>query len=110
MDLGLLQRELAPVLGCSKAALLMWEKGHSKPETRFWPAIIRFLGYDPSAAPKTTAQGLKAVRRINGWSQSRLARALGVDPSAVRNWESGREPQHRRCIRAVQALLLDLGL
>ncbi len=88
----------------------MWEKGRSCPEIRFWPAIIHFLGYDPSPAPKTTAERLTAARRMDGWSQGRLALALGVDPSAVRDWEAGKEPHFLRCRWAVEETLHEFGL
>ncbi len=44
MDLGLLQRDVAGIIGVSKAALLMWEKGRSRPTVHFRPAIVSFLG------------------------------------------------------------------
>jgi transcriptional regulator with XRE-family HTH domain len=96
MDLGLFQREVAERIGCSKAALVMWEKGHSNPEIRFWPGILRFLGYDPAPQPHSTAELLLAVRRLRGWSQRRMARFLGVDPTSIRRWERslGRAEQH----------------
>ncbi len=90
MDLQLLQREAAELLGCSKAALLMWEMGRSSPEIRFWPRIVRFLRYDPSPEPQSIAELLLAARRLRGWSQKRLARSLGVDPTSVRRWELDR--------------------
>ena len=110
MDLGLLQQDAARLVGCSKAAFLMWEKGRSSPEIRFWPAIVEFLGYDPSPEPRSTAERLKAARRAAGWSQKRLALVLGVDPSAVQDWEAGKEPHLLRCRRAVEKLLGDLGV
>ena len=89
MDLELLQREVAERIGCSKAALLMWEKGRSSPEIRFWPGIFRFLGYDPTSEPQSSAELLLAARRLRGWSQKRLAQFLGVDPTSVSRWELG---------------------
>ena len=46
MDLGIQQKELAQQLGASTWTLRLWEAGRAKPEIRFWPAIMRFLGYD----------------------------------------------------------------
>lgn len=94
MDLGLLQRQVAAEIGVSSATLLLWEKGRARPEIRHWPRIIRFLGYDPQPRPASVPEVLQAVRRLRGWSQKQLARALGVDPSTVRRWELGKgQPQ-----------------
>jgi len=47
--LGLKQRlrDLATQLGLSLAGLRNWEQNVTKPEVRYIPAIIVFLGYDP---------------------------------------------------------------
>lgn len=109
MDLGRLQRDAAELICCSTATLRNWEWGTHRPEVRFWPAIIRFLGHDPSPQARTTAERLKAVRRATGWSQKRLAFALGVDPTAVRDWEAGKKPHFHRCRAAVEKLLREFG-
>ncbi len=91
LDLKLLQRQGAEEIGCSKASLLNWERGRAEPELRFIPAIIRFLGYDPTAPDATLSIGekLRAARRARGLSQEALARLLGIDPTTVRDWEAG---------------------
>lgn len=110
LDLGLMQKEVAENLGVSASTVLGWEKWGRMPSIRCWPAMISFLAYDPYPEPRTTAERLKAVRRTTGWSQKRLAGALSVDPSAVRDWEGGSEPRFRRCRDAVEKLLMGFGL
>ncbi len=110
MDLELLQREVADRIGCSKAALLMWEKGRSYPEIRLWPAILEFLGYDPSPPPLGTADRLKVARRRLGYSQKQLAQRMDVDPTTVADWERGRRPRFHRCKRVLQDLFEELSL
>ena len=39
-----------------------------------------------------TGPRLREMRRRRGWTQRHLAAELGVDVSAVRNWERGRRP------------------
>lgn len=41
---------------------LHWEKGRVAPEVRFWPAIVRFLGYDPGPSPQALAGGSEPPR------------------------------------------------
>jgi len=67
-----------------------WEKGKYGPELRFFPAIIGFLGYDPSPLPVSLAERIEATRRREGISQRELARKLGLDPTTVWAWETGR--------------------
>src|SRR5256884_7082598 len=49
---------------------------------------------------------LRAERKRLGWSQAKVAKALGVDVTTVRRWERGRVapfPYHRRKICALFA-------
>lgn len=109
LDLGLIQREVAKEIAVSKATLYNWEKGRSEPEIRFYPAIIRFLGYDPTAADPALSLGerLRVTRRARGLSQEALARLLGVDPTTVRDWEERGEQGRpaRRVLAAVEEFL-----
>jgi transcriptional regulator with XRE-family HTH domain len=92
LDLGLIQKEVAKEIRVSKATLFNWEKGRSEPEIRFYPAIIRFLGYDPTAPTAadpalSLGERLRVTRRARGLSQEALARLLGIDPTTVRDLE-----------------------
>lgn len=98
MDLGLLQRAVAEEIGCSTDTLLLWEKGRSEPEIRFWPGVIQFLGYDPLPPGKTVAERLRAVRRIKGWSQKRLAKVVGVDQGIGDCFSVGRDGGSGHCL------------
>ncbi len=104
MDLAIQQKDLASRLGVSPWTLRLWEVGRTSPASRQWPGIIRFLGYDPNPEPESTAERLKAARRCLGCSQRELAQLLEVDPSAVRDWESGKGPKSRQCRRALRDL------
>src|SRR2546429_9157820 len=50
---------------------------------------------------------LKAERKSRGWTQAKVAEALGVDVATVRRWEAGQvtpHPYHRRKICALFAM------
>jgi DNA-binding XRE family transcriptional regulator len=47
MDLGLLQRELAEIIGVNACTIHNWEMSYSLPQERLIPKIIEFIGYDP---------------------------------------------------------------
>ena len=67
-----------------------WEKGKTQPVVRYYPAIIRFLGYNPlPPAGDGFPSQLKAARKQRGLSWKRLAKELGVWETTVRDWENG---------------------
>jgi DNA-binding XRE family transcriptional regulator len=46
LETGLLQREVAVILGVSEFTVLNGELDRTKPQSRLWPKWIAFLGYD----------------------------------------------------------------
>ena len=105
MDLGLLQKDVAATLGVSPGSVFHWETGVHEPAIRFWPQIVDFLVADPSPAPRTLAEGLKAARRRLGCSQKKLAGKLNVDPTSISRWEQGRAIGDVRCEKLIKDLL-----
>ena len=81
------QKEAASLLGVSSESLLNWEKGKTEPPVRSWPAILRFLGYDPSPEPKALSERMLAKRRELGWTIREAAERLGVDEGTWGIWE-----------------------
>ena len=53
--------------------------GPSRPQTRYLPAIIRFLGYNPLPKAITLAEQLVPQRTSLGLSQKESADCIGVD-------------------------------
>jgi len=43
LDLGLLQKDVAKLIGVSEDCITFWENGRSKPQKRFYLLIIKFL-------------------------------------------------------------------
>ena len=82
------QWQVANIIGVDKATIFNWENGQSTPAIKHYPAIVRFVGYDPGLPEvRTISVLLKAKRRELGFSQRKLARLLYVDPCTVSNWE-----------------------
>jgi transcriptional regulator with XRE-family HTH domain len=91
--LKLLQRQVAEQLGVTKASIHNWEGNHGKPELKYMPAIIRFLGYNPLPPGKGWAERLVQCRTVLGLSQKESAARIGVDPCTLARWERAeREP------------------
>jgi DNA-binding transcriptional regulator YiaG len=83
---------------------LLWEKGEATPLTRYYPAIFRFLGYDPFPSPQTLPEQITAQRRRLGWSIKKAAAWLKVDEGTFGRWESG-EWKPRKSEKAVRRFL-----
>lgn len=97
LDLGVRQREVTEQFGVNFKTYENWERGTNEPEVRFWPVVIRFLGYDPSPPPASLPERIEGALRREGISQRELARKLGLDPSTVQAWEANqvRKPYPR---------------
>jgi DNA-binding transcriptional regulator YiaG len=96
---------LAGAFGCSKDTIRNYEAGRSMPEVRHWPAVLRFLGYDPRPEPASWPERLRFVREGRGLTQGELASLLGVDIRTVNAWEKGHGRPARRTATALQAFL-----
>jgi transcriptional regulator with XRE-family HTH domain len=89
LNLKLLQKQVAEQIGVNAATITNWERNTSTPVTRYIPAIIRFLGYDPLPSPDSLPERLRWVRRQLGLTQREMAERIGVDPCTLRDWEAG---------------------
>lgn len=69
--------------------MLLWEKERCLPTARYYPAIIRFLGYDPFPTPTTLAARIKRQRFRLGLSVKAAAARVGVDEGTFGRWERG---------------------
>lgn len=83
LESGLIQKDVAKSIRVAIQTIIGWEKGRSMPEVRYYPAIIAFLGYDPSPTPKTLGEKIVAWRRRNGISRKALAKQLGIDEATL---------------------------
>lgn len=112
---GLLQKNVAELLGVRKSTVGSWERAEAVPSAKSSRAIAELLE-DPRKLDeaererKWSFEGaeLRAARKRLGLSQSSLARKLGVSRSAVGSWEKDRYVPGTDEIR--RALVERLGL
>jgi transcriptional regulator with XRE-family HTH domain len=90
LDLGLLQKQVADVIGVNKCSIYNWENNRVEPAVRLIPRIIQFLEYCPYTPGSPPGARLTAVRQSLGFSQEKMAQRLGADESTLRRWETGR--------------------
>ncbi|MDR3526087.1 MAG: ATP-binding protein [Rhizomicrobium sp.] len=89
LQLGLTQPQAAIGLLIKPDTLLLWEKGRAYPTARYFPAIFRFLGYDPLPVPATLAERITRQRLRLGLSIKASAKLLEVDEGTLSHWERG---------------------
>ena len=85
---GLRQVDAAELLGVIEATVVHWEAG-IQPEPRYYPAIIRFLGYEPWPEPASLPGTLRAARLRQGLSIAAAASAIQADEGTWGKWERG---------------------
>lgn len=98
---GLTRAELARRLATGWDVVLQWETGECQPRPRTIPAIAGAVGVATTELfrPQHRAATLAERRVAAGLNQSDVARALGVNRTAVSQWERGSRPvpaRHRR--------------
>jgi transcriptional regulator with XRE-family HTH domain len=106
MELKLLQKDVAKILGVTEDSITNWEKNRSVPQIHFFPGIINFLGHLPFEIDLTTFSGkIKAYRQINGLSQNKIGEIFKVDGTTVCSWELGENQPHKRMIAKLDSIL-----
>ncbi len=90
LDLGLLRKEVAHIIGVNTTTVRNWETNRFAPKIRYIPRIIHFLGYVPYRPSQSFSEWLRTCRTAAGLSQEKLATALKVNESTVAGWEQGR--------------------
>lgn len=109
IDLGLLQRDIARMLGVSKAVVWQWETNYTSVQTYLIPRVVEFLGYTPWGAPMNFGQWFQMVRRTLGLSRKRLGRYQHIDESTLWRLESGKSEPTRQTEERLRALLLSIA-
>jgi transcriptional regulator with XRE-family HTH domain len=103
----LLQRDVGGEIGVVAESIGHWEKNLMAPQIGFMPAIIRFLGYDPSPAPETLGERMRAYRDRHGLSVKAAAAKAGVHADSWGDWERTGEIPWERYRKLIAAFLAD---
>lgn len=90
-QLNLKQADIAKILNVSEDTITYWENDRSSPQTKFYPSIIQFLGYNPLIFETVTLGGrIKKYRVESGISQEKLANMVKVNESSILAWEANK--------------------
>jgi len=102
LELGLLQKDVAKILGVSQDTIYNWENNRTSPSLRSIPKIIEFLGYIPyDIQGLSPGEELRLLRKCLGLSQEKLAKGLGIDPSTLWRWEKGKRKSPEQILVAI---------
>lgn len=105
LDLGLNRKEAAAQIGVDSETLKNWHQDRTEPEVRSYPALIRFLGYNPLPEANTQGQAVRRERMTRGLSRDVLALKARVDEATIRRIESDTPHLGRRSTEAVLGVL-----
>jgi DNA-binding XRE family transcriptional regulator len=108
LDLTLLQKDVAKMIGVKEDTIYNWENNRSSPQLHYVPRIIEFLGYVPySGELKTLGERIVNYRRFYGITQKEMANRLGVDPSTLARWERNKgKPLQTHVVKVCTLLTL----
>jgi transcriptional regulator with XRE-family HTH domain len=105
LDLGLKQKQAAEILGTGVCNLRNWETGRHPIRMRFYPAIIRFLGYNVLPPGATRGQKVRRERLSRGWSCRWLGHLAKVDQATVWRIEADKRGLASKPLERVLAAL-----
>ena len=108
MDLSLLQKDVANIIGVSEDCITYWENARSTPQIQFMPRIVKFLDYNPvDADMKTLAGQIRNYRILNGLSHKKFGEMLGVDATTVGAWELGTSIPKKSTLERIRKYIKD---
>jgi transcriptional regulator with XRE-family HTH domain len=97
LDLKLTKRQLSLRFNVSDVTIYLWEKNRVKPSLAQIPKIIEFLGRDPfEKKTENLGERIREYRRVQGLTQKKLARLIGIDQSTIGSWERGEHQPSKR--------------
>ena len=105
LDLGLLQIEVAGMIGVSENTVWNWEHG-TEPELIHIPAVLAFLDYVPWECPDDPVGRLAHFKKVNGLSYVRLGSMMEKNPEQLEDWLSERINPCERNVQSIKSFLL----
>lgn len=89
LERGMLQREVAELIGVRRGTINKWECNRDEPRAVDVPRIIEFLGYNPLPEPHLLEEQMKRWRLLNGLSARAASQLIGVGEATWAAWERG---------------------
>ncbi|MDD5506792.1 MAG: helix-turn-helix transcriptional regulator [Bacteroidales bacterium] len=77
---------MAKIINVTTDSVTNWELNKNKPQIKYIPKIISFLGYVPAISENP----IKNYRIQKGLTQKAMSKILGIDPSSLGRIENNR--------------------
>jgi transcriptional regulator with XRE-family HTH domain len=103
-ELGLNQKDIAAQIGVTTSTIWNWEHNWTI-DLRYFPRIIKFLGYNPIPCPDDLMEKLDWYKQVNGLTFKDLGAEMGRDPEQLSDWLAGRHNPCRRNLEEVELFL-----
>ena len=111
IELGLLQKDVANVIGVCEVSITLWENNRNEPSIIYCPKIIQFLGYVPFEVDTSTLGGqIKLYRYVHGLSQEELAIKLKVNESTIFHYEKNKHKPSSKTLKKIKGLIINIRL
>lgn len=96
IEKGLLQKNVAEIIGVTECSITNWENNLAEPQIQFYSKIICFLEYYPFPESIGIAFQIKKYRYVHGLTQKQFGRQIGIDGSTICSWENEEtKPKHQ---------------
>jgi len=95
LDLDLTQPQVAKIINVTTDSITNWELNRNKPQLKYIPKIISFLGY----APAISENSIKDYRIQRGLTQKAMSKILGIDPSTLGRIEDNKGKRISKAIK-----------
>jgi transcriptional regulator with XRE-family HTH domain len=106
LELKLLQKDVAELIGVSEDAVIYWKNNRSQPQIYLYPGLIKFLGCFPFVTDISTLGGrIKEYRLKKGLSYKKAGELLEVDGATIWAWERNRNIPLKKHLKKLQDLL-----
>ena len=101
----LFQKQIAEIIGVDEVTIYNWESNRNEPALQLIPRIIEFLGYCRYTADLPVVEKLRVWRQSIGFSQKRMAEALGIDEGTLRGLETGSRKPAEKYLESIRAFI-----
>ncbi len=106
LELNLLQKDVAEIIGVSEDTITYWENGRTTPQINLNPKLIEFLGFFPFEIDTSTLGGKISKHRYEfGYDIAKLAKKIGVNERTVVKWEQNIRLPHGRNLKKVLSII-----
>lgn len=106
LQLGLLQKDVAQMVGVSEDSVTYWESNRTIPLIRYMPKIIEFLGYNPMPVDPSTFSGkILQFRILNGLTYKAMGKLIGVNSSTITSWEQNHNNPRKNVKKRLEHVL-----